>query len=211
MLGAPESARVDVERGVVRMFFRNIPTYEWVVRGAVCWPQGEIRGHALIAGQQTTGIKQICVFTEMSFLTVDHWAPDGQGIKEVGLCALLGKMWPLYGCDMLFYKQDDSLHRRYLLQCFDNPLVLEPPAFVEVPWTDDEIGDNLLREVMDQSRLLGIVQVSETYRQLHESDRYQDPRRLPAVHALKCLIAGYELVPWRDIEVQRPEVRFFTD
>jgi hypothetical protein len=58
---------------------------------------------------------------------------------------------------------------------------------------------------------MGVVKGSEVKRQLDEGDRYQDARKLPALHALKCLIAGFELMPWRDIERQRPELRFFTD
>jgi hypothetical protein len=211
MLGAPESIRLDTERGVVRMFYKAIPTYEWVVRGAVCWPEGEIRGHALIAGQMTAGTRQICVFDEWNFITVDHWSPDGRGIQEVGLCAFLSKLWPLYGCDLMYWHQDETLHRRYLLQCLDNPLITTCPTMVEVPWTDEATGDNLLREVLQQKRLMGVVDGSEVKRQLDEGDRYQDPVKLPALHALKCLIAGYELMPWRDINPQRPELRFITD
>jgi hypothetical protein len=82
---------------------------------------------------------------------------------------------------------------------------------VEVPWTDEATGDNLLREILQQKRLMGVVDGSEVKRQLDEGDRYQDPVKLPALHALKCLIAGYELMPWRDIDPQRPELRFITD
>lgn len=186
-----------IDSDTVRLFFERDQARNFYMRGAVAWPEGKKEGFALIAGQ-ATDTKEVWLFDEFAFMTVDHWFNQDQALKREGLVTFLLKCWAQYGCHTFFYSQDAELHRRYLLQCLDSAMIQPKPELIRTMYTEDEkIRDNIVQEYLALGRLKGDKN-SQLYQHMTTSAMDEPLGK----HVLRCLLAGYEANPW--IDVTRP-------
>lgn len=201
---------------IVRLFFDGQQSRDFYVRGSIVWPKkppkkqqhalsldtlptvgqpfSAVRdGFALLAGKaMDTG--QVWIFEEYEFLTVDNYPnPDTQALERAGLQQFLLKCFSQYGCFFFFYSEDFQLHKGYYLQCLNNAMIQPTPVFVKTPQVEDErVRDNIVEEYLALDKLKGDPN-SKLYQHINTvSD--DEPH---GIHAIRCLLAGYEANPRR--------------
>ena len=183
----------EASRGdIVRLFFEQEQARDFYVRGSVCWPEGKQQGFCIVAGQ-TLDDKQVWLFDQFEFRTVEHWFNDDQSLRQRGLCYFLQNSWAKYGCRVFFiYSQNAELVRRFLVQIIKSQMVMPKPELIPTPYTDDDkISDNVIEEYLILQKLKGDKNTT-LYSQLSSPniDQYPGP------YALKALLAGYEAFPY---------------
>lgn len=181
----------DTSGDIVQLFFENDQSREFYMRGAIGWLEGKKPGFALLAGQ-TLDTKEVWLFDEFEFMTVDHWLNEDQTLKQEGLSSFLLKCWSKYGCRTFFYNQDIEIHRRYYFQILDSIMIDPKPEFLRTPYTTDEkIRDNIVDEYLALGKLKGNKH-SRVYEYM-KSHAYDEPMGL---HCIRCLLGGFEAFPW---------------
>lgn len=164
------------------------PNGEYYVRGGICWPELD-DGYALMGAQNISDGK-VYIFEETSFFTVENVIGPGQTFERLGLSYFFNNWRDEYFCTNYFYCQDEDHHKKFYLQILRCPMVPEPkPYFFEVPFSEHFIIEyyQLKKLIFDED--------SELYNQL-EIWKNDNKERLPAVHALGCLLAGYTKYPF---------------
>ena len=82
--------------------------------------------------------------------------------------------------------------------------MIEPkPQFIEAPYSDEKDANHLIFEYKELGRLK-FEKNSELHRELGRL-KNDEREKLPAVHALRCLLAGYERYPFRNHDVEEDE------
>ena len=205
----PILAKPDFARDTVLLYFDDQPAREFFMRGSVAWPEStkEIgfaikEGFALVAGQDVR-TKEVWIFEESTFITIDHVFNRGELMRR-GLVQFFLRMWERYFCRTFYYAQDALLHRRFHLQCLESQMVQPKPEFIQVPYTGDKLGDNVLREYLARGRLKGNRE-TKLFEQIETANEYEEQL---GPHALRCLLAGFEHIPWVDYSPQRKEIEY---
>ena len=189
-------------RGTVTLYFDNQVHAEYMMRGGVCWPEGE-DGFAILAGQDVNN-KKIHVFKQSSFLTVDNILRADRSIEYYGLSSFFNQSWSGYFGRDFFWNQDEEIHKRFRLQVGRSPMIEPKPQFIPAPYADERDANHLIFEYKALGKLK-FDKDSELHRQL-ERLKHDEKAKLPAVHALRCLLAGYERYPFRNYDVEEDEV-----
>jgi hypothetical protein len=201
----PVAAKYDRYSKRTKLYFDTVDGkygQDFYVMGSVSWPDGEREGFALLAGEHLED-KRIIVFREYRFRTIDHWIlPDGS-LKQFGFIHFLVDCWKDFQCRSFFWHEDDEVHRRYSLQCYECDRVQPKPEFIRVLYSGQDIGDNVIDEIGRLQRLplntttgLDGKHNSQLYSGLLEyrTMRDADPKKKyinEAVHALRCLLGGF--------------------
>jgi len=202
----PIRAEENEEQGTVALFFDYAPKQGIAhrTRGAVRWPSGMNPGYCLISAQDVR-TRVLTVFEEFPFYSVG--SVDG----EPGIWKCLGDAWRNYKCRRLYYAIQDT-HSRYAIQVARESLVTIKPSFIEVELAskDDQLNcDNLILEY-NRRKLIKIDRdakhitsklssVGNLFDQLQVYSKGYSTNEdsLPAVIALRALIAGIERTPYR--------------
>ena len=182
----------------------EIPHY---VRGAIVWPVGRYPGYALVSAQNVNSPeKEVRILEESPFWTI------GNRPFQKGIWHFFQKAWEEYRCRSFFYLKSPE-HRRYWLQVLREPALREiKPTFLEaiLATESEDSADNLIQEY----HRLGRLKIDEDYGIKMENfdvlvgnlktqlDKFvggeiTEVERVPAVKALRALVAGYERVPYR--------------
>lgn len=201
----PVAAKLDKRTKLTTLYFDTVHGkcgVDYYVMGSVSWPEGIRDGFALLAGVNQLD-DRIQIFREFTFKTVDHWiTPNGQ-LRQHGFISFLADAWKDFQCRSFFWFQDDEVHRRYSLECYQCDRVVPKPEFIRVMYSSQEIGDNVIDEIGRLQRLPldagiddngryrsklyeGLVQ----YRTMKDSEP-KKPFVNEAVHALRCLLGGF--------------------
>ena len=191
MIERPISAKINPHRDTVRLFFENTESSEFYIRGAVAWPEGTDPGFAVL-GAQEIKTKIIWVFEGYEFFSI---APIFQQDKKAynGFADFFTKIWTMYSCFTLFWRQAHDVHQRYALKCYELPTIQPKPEFIRTPYTEDITAENLFKEMAAKGQFKASKQC-ELYQNI------VDPDKTAAKHALICLLAGFEYLPWIDVE-----------
>ncbi|MBU2177542.1 MAG: hypothetical protein KJ556_20820 [Gammaproteobacteria bacterium] len=188
----PITATFDPETHLTRMIFDGLDkrvSRDFYCMGSVAWPEGMLDGFALSAGQDVkTG--QIWIFEEYLFMTVQHWFNDDGSLNRFGLLKFLQDTWNYYRLRTFVWSESEDVHFRYARQVWDNPNIMPQPEFIRTRFAKDT-GDNLIAEYLKTQKVMGDVN-SQLFRDLKDKDGIE--RR--GVHALRCLLAGYEYMPY---------------
>lgn len=201
----PIAAKYDRLTKLTTLYFDTVDgkkSHDYYMMGAVSWPEGMMDGFALLAGEDQTD-KRVLIFREFAFRTIDHWILPDHSFKQHGFLAFLADAWKDFQCRSFFWYQDEEIHRRYSLECYQCDRVSPKPEFIRVLYSGQEIGDNVIDEVGRLQRLPlnttigadgkpnsklyeGLVQ----YRTMRDADPTK-PFMNEAVHALRCLLGGF--------------------
>lgn len=195
----PRRKAFNQRRETVTYFFRDIDNHaEFYVRGAVSWPE-EVPGYALIAGQNVE-TKVVHIFEQFSFFTVDNVLRPDQIIEYSGVFNFFNKGWSKYFCQKYFWHQDEKIHKRFFLEAIRLPMLEPKPMFIEAAFTDDTDANHLIFQYQAMNKMIFEAD-SELHHQL-EQFKNDDQLKLPAVRALRNLLAGYERYPFRRHHIQ---------
>lgn len=182
---------------IVKLFFEKEQSREFYMRGAVAWLEGTKTEHVkpgfcIIAGQTMEPPKEVWLFDEFEFMTVDHWFNADQTLRQEGLSAFLLKCWSKYGSRAFFYNQSVEIHKRYLLQVIDSPMISPKPEFIQTPYTEDEkIRDSIIQEYLALGKLKG-----DKNTKLYEQIKSAITDIAMGEHCLRCLLGGFEAYPY---------------
>jgi hypothetical protein len=194
----PTSFRPDPDNPLkTRLYFDGQQSAHFYLRGAISWPEGRREGFALMAGQELKS-KKVWIFGEWEFWTVPHWTledgtikPKGEGFWY-GLNHFMTQTFGTFGCRSWFWGgQHADLARRYVLQVYRNPMIPIDTSLIEVPYVQ-QVGDNLIEEWLNLEKLSGDKD-SLLFEHLNS------PAERSGVHALRCLLAGFEYQPFREV------------
>ena len=201
MIERPISSEILEHRDTVRLFFERSVSQEFYIRAAVAWPEGSEPGFAVL-GAQDIKDKIIWVFEGYEFYTVP---PVFQKDRKAynGFEEFLRNIWKLYSCRTVFYRQPEDVHHRFALKCWSLPTIEPKPEFLKVPSTDEVSAENLFKEMAARGSFRASKQ-GELYQAMGNQEK-----RL-AKHALICLLAGYEDLPWIDTEERMKFHEYFV-
>lgn len=195
----PRKKLFNQRRETTTLFFRNDELDgEYYMRGSLCWPE-EGHGFALIAGRNVE-TKVVHIFEQISFLTVDHVMRPDQIIEYYGVFDFFNRSWSKYYASKYFWRQDEAVHRRFYLEAIRLPMLEPKPMFIEAAFTDDVDSNNLIFQYQAMGKMIFEAD-SELHHQL-EQFKNDGQTKLPAVRALRNLLAGYERFPFRRYDVQ---------
>lgn len=180
------------------------------MRGAIAWPEPmKSEGFALMAGLNLAD-QTILIFEQFRFWTITHWLnPDGTirqrktdpGQYHTGLIQFIQDNEAKYKCSSYFWGgQHIDITTRPLKKLYRNPMLTRHIELIEVPYVS-EVGDGLVLEKLqlrafkadNKSFIHNAVEQWYAMRETGKSDNN-------IVHCLKCLLAGYEYLPWVSME-----------
>lgn len=200
----PTKCHYDAKKGISILYFKDDDNKigEYYMRGGICWPvvfeepdnPRDYSGYAILAGQDVW-TKKIVIFEERSFVTVDHILRPNKTIEFDGLAPWFNRCWSHYfGC-LFYWHQDFELAKKFRLETIRSQMVQPKPQFVEVPWSDDEAARMQIWKYIKLKALDG-QKDGDLFRQMQQVQK-EDKKTMPAVHALACLISGFERFPYR--------------
>ena len=173
---------------------------DFFVRGAIAWPEELQQGFALLAGQDPK-TKVVYIFEEYPFWTVGHYLAE-DALKHPGLGQFLLDVWAKYHCHTFYRHQHPEVHRRFSLQAYDDKTIAPKPELIDVP-TVERLGDTLVVEY-GRTRKLVADQRMTLKQQLTQHFAVPEAKNPGmGVHALRCLLAGFEHAGWA--EPRRPQ------
>ena len=198
----PKAAQPDFRRETVKLLFEDRPSREFFMRGALAWPEGERDGFVIVAGLDLAN-QNIWIFREFPFISVEHFYSEGDIVRK-GLFQFFDECRSRFYCQTYFFSQPDELHHRFTNYIYKTPTIPWPkPEFIRVRFSDQEIADNIIREALVRDTLHGNRRESKVFNEIFgltgddEAKKKARERSLP-IHALRCLLAGYEYYPWVD-------------
>jgi len=198
-------AKPDFKRETVRLFFEDIPSHDFHMRGAVTWPEGDNPGFCLIAGQEVES-RVVWVFDEFQFVSIEHWFHQGE-LRERGLVEFLLRCWSDFFCRHFYYQQHEQINKRYLIQCLRSEMIQPKPAFSQVPYVDEDIADNVTREYINLLKMK-INKGTLLADHLNTLDMGVEEQKV-GVHALRCLLAGFEFSGWKDTYKEQELITYY--
>lgn len=186
---------------IVRLFFEGGKFRDFYIRGAIAWPDGKNEGFAVLAGHTIDGSRQVWIFREFPFWTIENWTDEAGNIKlrEDGKAYYLGLVQFISECFTKFKGhswfwggQHEDIKRRYALEVYRNPVTPRAFSLIEVPYVR-EVGDNLIADYFRRGQIKfdGNSMLNELFREAEIEDNN-------GRHVLRALFAGYEHLPWRD-------------
>lgn len=178
---------------------------EYYVRGGVCWPvavrvsdgQSSV-GHLVLVGHHLESGRRV-VLDECQFVCVDPIVENG-GVAFEGCANWFNSAWTNYFTRYLYWHQDETTHRMYLMQVLRSRMIEPKPGFIEIPWQDDQVAVSVMWKLGNTGQLK--IQPDSVL--LEQLRRFQavlgrpDMGEYPAVHALLCALYGMERWPWRE-------------
>lgn len=184
--------------------YRDASTWEgeFLMRGAVCWPdfvercgKKEYEGFIIIAGLNVNS-KILTVFESRSFQTIENII-EGHEILYQGISSWMAKMWAKYYINMYYFSQSWELASKFRLEILRSVQIPNPkPQFIEV----DIVTNKEARAALWRWKMMKKLDLGEEGTELHDAvlaSRMEDDKAQPAIHALQCLVAGLEKYPYR--------------
>ncbi len=211
----PDPKQINDPR-TTRLFFKADRNANFYMYGAIAWPKEIITdkkkitypGFALMAGQILEGNREIRIFEEQEFTTIDNrLLPDGNiktwkdGSPRYGLAEFANGCYKRYGCRKFFYDhRQEEVYQLYLRQMIESRKEnrLQQPIAPHSLQPVHETGDLVLSKYMGENRL-----VVDTHSKLNDMARSPDKLENNGMLALKCLLVGYEHNPWIDLVMTR--------
>jgi hypothetical protein len=190
----PIACKYDRKSQVTSLWFETLQgrfLVEYYCLMGISWPEGEDDGFIILGGQNLED-HRILIFREFSFLTIDHWINPDSSLRQYGLVKFLTEAWTQFQCRPICWHQDDEVHRRYSMQVYKSDLIVPGPEFIRVLYTGQEVGDNIIEEMLNLERLQFDAK-SRLYTDLvaHKSQNVDNP----GTHALRCLLGGFAFNP----------------
>jgi hypothetical protein len=190
----PRKNHFNLKRETTTLFFEDDEfNGEFYIRGGVFWPEEDL-GFAIVGGQNIEN-KKIYIFEQASFMTIDNVLNDNQLIEYHGLYSFFNRCWHKYFCNKYFWSQSENTHKRFLLETIRSQMLEPKPYFIPIEYSENNDGGHLIRREQAMGRL-AFEDGSELHNQLEMMTKDEDAK-LPAVKALKNLLAGYERYPFR--------------
>ena len=194
-LGRPYIKSYDVERKISELFFQKdqaVPSGEYYLRGGICFPvinDDGISGYATMCGKHL-GSGVIYVLEEQEFCTIDHIKSQTGRIEFKGLSTWFNDCWTNYFADSYYYHQDYETCKKYRLQVIRSIMINPKPHFIEIKWQD---ADQAMHTIFEKDMLnqLKYSSKGKIYQEMQEYNATPD-EKYPALHALKCALAGYD-------------------
>jgi hypothetical protein len=205
-MNKPRKATYNQRRETSTLYFKNLDdSKEFYMRGAVCWPEGDSDGFAIMAGQQIDN-GQVYVFEQAGFITIDDIRGKDQIIKYHGLASWLNRCWSKYFARRYFWNQPQAIHDRFRLQIYRSRSVEPKPGFIEI-----DLGKTEERPLVAdfiRTELLIVGKDSELAEQL-DIARQDEKAELPAVRALGRCLAGLQRFPFARDHVEEEDFDIF--
>ena len=180
------------ERGTTSLYFGAYEYTECYVRGAVCWPEKDQLGFALL-GCQDIKTKKIRIYEQTNFLTIENILNEDQQFESYGLLNFFNKGWARYYAEKYFWNQSKNLHKMFRTEVSRSWEVKPKPIFVRIDSAD---GGIYLIENHLTSKKLTFDEGSELHNQL-KLLRTSEGVVSPAARALGTLLEGYARWPFR--------------
>jgi hypothetical protein len=191
----PYTTILHFERG------ENIKFY---MRGAIGWPEGTQEGFAIMAGQDIAS-GTIIIFEQFKFWTISHWLEQDGSLRKrddgpgyhTGLIQFMQDCESRYKCCSYFYGgQHIDVIKRHGREVYDHKMVPSRIELIEVPYVS-EVGNDLIRSGIKLKKFRGqhdspLAKSVEQWVGLQAAGTGDNN----AIHALRCLLAGYEFQPW---------------
>lgn len=216
----PDPKKIKDPR-TTRLIFKDQPNADFYMYGAIAWPQTTITdqiektypGFVIMAGQILEGNREIRVFEEQEFTTIDNrLLSDGNimtwkdGTPRYGLAEFANGCVKRYGCRKYFYDhRQEEIYQLYLRQMIEsrNHNRLQHPIAPHNLLKAHETGDLLINKYIGEDRLK-----IDSYSKLDGMMRSPDRLENNGVLALKLLLVGYEQAPWIDLDMHRREAGY---
>ena len=177
-----------------------------------------IPGYCLVCAQEISRpVRVVTIYEEFPFYTV------GSMQGEPGTWKIFSDAWKRYRCRLYYVTRQDA-HQRFSLQVARESLVSPKPAFVEVD-VSGKNKDNVDNLILEYQRLNKIrldkdakpitqkwCEIPNLYGQLKQYAKGYtvDEQTLPAVQALRALIAGLERTPYRrPVPAAQPQPSYY--
>ncbi len=193
------STYLHFEGGAVKKFF---------MRGSIAWPEGKNEGFALMAGHDLTD-NIIVIFEEFWFWTISHWLkPDGtvhprkDGGYHLGLIQFIVDNMSKYKCCSYFKGgQHIDIWNRHGREVYKTPMLPKEIELIEVPYVK-EVGDDLILEKLkiQQFKAGTGSDLAKAVQQFYGMQNAKVDHG-NAIMALRALLAGFEAMPWVDLEM----------
>lgn len=200
----PIHATLNPKDRTSTLFFPDRPGKRYFVKGSICLPMAYEKsgkmiyeGFVILAGQDpSTGI--ISIFDGRPFLTIEPYIRN-EKIEHDGISFWLNDAWSRFYCRDFFYNQNSSLATQNRVEIQRSMMISPKPVLIPVHWDKDEDSDLVLwRAVrLKQYKAKPGSELENQIKAYNQGDRKQV---LPAVHAFKCLLYGYDKVHVRAIE-----------
>ncbi|MHA2065137.1 MAG: hypothetical protein ACXABY_12240 [Candidatus Thorarchaeota archaeon] len=205
----PKKAKWDQESHLTRLTFPGREEAEpdkYYVVGAIEWAIGLNPGYAILSCQNIR-TEVLWIFEEFPFWTVRTSGMD-QPLWEFFKVA-----WKKYLCRYFYYSNPKD-HARYLRQVIKEPLIRSSPVFIEADYVTSahERLDNLILEYQrlekikiardaGNRKIIGNIfdqlSIQKQGRVQLTGGKRQNEDDLPAIKALRCLLAGIEKFPYQ--------------
>ena len=209
----PVQAKLNPSRKTTTLWFDDKTSSEVYLRGGMCFPrywqphvEGVIEGGAVLLGLDVrTGVAT--EYEAMRWYTVEPVNVSGEGAPEfAGIGHWFNMVWSTYYSRRFDFHQDEPTVHKWRLQVRRAAMVRPKPLFIEQPWPRDaeqaeytilEWNVNHRLRMRKGGELLNAVQ--------RHSERPKMPGMVldPMIHALICVLIGYDQRPWRDPEKDR--------
>lgn len=212
----PISYRPDpVNQRTTRLFFKDHKAADFYMAGSIAWPEDKYPGFVILSGQSLGDPeKKILIFEEQEFWTIDNWLNTDGNLKTgpgnhgywYGLSHFLNNAVLKYNCRLYFYGgQHIDINRRYMIQLYDSKITPRPIDLIEVPYVN-EVGHDLISEYAKLAKVSWDGN-SDLCRLMHSIDHEENNGN----RAFRCLLSGYEYMPWIDIRKtgNKEEVMFY--
>ncbi len=197
----PVNRHFNFEDDTSTLYFEDREPGDFFIRGGICWPEMveihgdvEVVGYAVICGKEIK-TDTVYVFDQFQFLTIENIIDKATGVMQYpGIAQWLCKNWANYFAQQYFWCQPEELARAYRLEIIRSKMIKPQPFFKEVPWSDDNQATIELTRVMTMGKLK-MDPKSKLFEQIAQVKKADD-KLLPAVHALKCALIGYQRYPY---------------
>lgn len=167
------------------------------VRGGLCFPTPiqlkgeEIGGFLLIAGREANGT--VTVYEQLEYLTIENILNYDLAIEYKGISNFVNDGWSKYFCRLYYWKQPLPMVQKYRLDIQRSVMIEPKPTLVSVDWRTDEDGYLAIWQLLKTRRLLinrdtPLQRAIDTYKTVKKAE--------PAIHALQCLLFGYNKIPY---------------
>ena len=214
----PHRVLLSPRRRTSILEFSNGKSAECYMRGAVCWPvplphrNNEIVGFALIAGYDVSS-GTITIYEEREFVCIDHVAGKDGMIQFEGLSSFFNLAWNRYFCSTFFWRQPETMKKKYQRQVRKSLMIKPKPQFTQLYWDQQSQPEQILFEKLTLNKLFARKE-DNLFKEVQKHEVVAVPSGShaivsPEMHALHCLLMGYDRYSWREPEPEpsaKPEI-----
>jgi len=210
----PEHKRYNTDDKSVTLYFPDESHGRYQVRGAVCWPvlfdkfgRMDVMGYALIAGRNIETNK-VTVFEQREFLVISDIV-DEKGLLVIpakeknakiyrGILSWFIDGWAKYRCHSYFYSQPFEVAKKYRTELRRSEAMKPKPQFIDVPWPGE---DEALQTVWKALKMKSFRAEKDSILREQLGEVQKGSKDMyPAVHALACLLMGFERFRFKKAE-----------